>query len=220
MKKILIFYGSYGGGHLSAAKALKAYIEKNHSDYKVEMIDCIEYINKTINKLTTTAYSEMAKKAPWAWKRVYYSAEKGALSRVSNVSNKLMSHKLGKLIHQFQPDLIISTHPFSSQMCTILKKKKQLPCKVATIMTDFHIHNQWLINSEQMDYYFVANSQMKEDMLQFGIDNYKVFVTGIPVSERFLENFSKTNILNEFQLFPDKKTILFFAGRRIWSWKR
>ena len=62
MKKILVFYGSYGGGHLSAAKAVKAYIEKNYSNYSVEMIDCIEYINKFVNKLTTMAYSEMAKK--------------------------------------------------------------------------------------------------------------------------------------------------------------
>ena len=218
MKKILVFYVSYGGGHLSAAKAVKAYIEKNYSNYSVEMIDCIEYINKFVNKLTTMAYSEMAKKAPWAWKRVYYSAEKGILSKVSNTSNQLMSHKLGKLIQKIQPSLIISTHPFSSQMCTILKKKKKLTCKIATVMTDFHIHNQWLINSEEMDYYFVANSQMKEEMLQLGIDNYKIFVTGIPVSERFLEDFSKETILKDFELSTNKKNILFFAGRRIWAW--
>lgn len=218
MKKILVFYGSYGGGHLSASKAVKAYIEKNYSNYSVEMIDCIEYINKFVNKLTTMAYSEMAKKAPWAWKRVYYSAEKGILSKVSNTSNQLMSHKLGKLIQKIQPSLIISTHPFSSQMCTILKKKKKLTCKIATVMTDFHIHNQWLINSEEMDYYFVANSQMKEEMLQLGIDNYKIFVTGIPVSERFLEDFSKETILKDFELSTNKKNILFFAGRRIWAW--
>lgn len=212
MKNILIFYGSYGGGHLSAAKAINAYIEQNYSDCKVEMIDCIEYINKTVNKLSTAAYSQMAKKAPWAWKKVYYSAEKGVLSKVSNASNHLMSHKLKKLIDKFQPNIIISTHPFSSQMCTILKKKKQLPCKVATIMTDFHIHNQWLINSDYMDYYFVANSQMKEEMLQLGIDDYKIFVTGIPVSERFLEDFCKDDICKEFKISTDKKNILFFAG--------
>ena len=80
-------------------------------------------------------------------------------------------------------------------------------------MTDFHIHNQWLIHSDYIDYYFVANSKMKEDMLHFGIDYYKIFVTGIPISERFLEKFSKSEILREFHLSEDKKTILFFAGR-------
>ena len=39
MKKILIFYGSYGGGHLSAAKAIKAYIEETYENkYEVEIV--------------------------------------------------------------------------------------------------------------------------------------------------------------------------------------
>ena len=60
------------------------------------MIDCIEYVNKFFNKLTTRAYSEMAKKAPWVWKRVYYGAEKGFISNISNVTNKIMSSKLNR----------------------------------------------------------------------------------------------------------------------------
>ncbi len=39
MKKILIFYASYGGGHLSAAKSIKEYIE-NYKNTEIE-IDCM-----------------------------------------------------------------------------------------------------------------------------------------------------------------------------------
>ena len=31
MKKVLILYAKYGGGHLSAANAIKSYIENNYS---------------------------------------------------------------------------------------------------------------------------------------------------------------------------------------------
>ena len=62
MKKVLIFYASYGGGHLSAAKSIKQHIEENYKDFEVEMTDCMKIINKTIDKLTTGAYREMAKK--------------------------------------------------------------------------------------------------------------------------------------------------------------
>ena len=61
MKKIMIFYGSYGGGHLSAARSIKEYIENNYTNAQIQMVDCMEYINKVINKVTTTAYSEFAK---------------------------------------------------------------------------------------------------------------------------------------------------------------
>lgn len=212
MKKILIFFGSYGGGHRSAATSIKDYIDRNYADYQTEMVDCIEYINKVVNKITVKAYEDMAKKAPWAWKRVYYSAEKGLLSKVSNASNYLMSNKLLKLIKQKKPDLIISTHPFSSQMCAILKKKGKLDLKVATVMTDFHIHSQWIVGSDFIDYFFVSNEHMKEDLCDAGIDAFKVFVTGIPISERFLESLDKKEILSEFGLKPNVFTVLFFAG--------
>ena len=48
MKKILIFYGSYGGGHLSAARNIKEYIDNNYTDTETCLVDCIEYINKTL----------------------------------------------------------------------------------------------------------------------------------------------------------------------------
>ena len=33
MRKILIFYASYGGGHLSAANSIKQYIDENFDQY-------------------------------------------------------------------------------------------------------------------------------------------------------------------------------------------
>ena len=123
MKKVLIFYASYGGGHLSAAKSIEKYISENYKDVKAEIVDCMKYINKPLEKVTTGAYREMAKRTPKLWGKVYSGSEKGLLSLVSKDSNKLMSIKLAKLIAELNPDLIISTHPFSSQMASYLKKK-------------------------------------------------------------------------------------------------
>lgn len=212
MKKVLIFYGAYGGGHLSAAKSIKNYLEKHYPDCEVKMLDCVEYINKYLNKLSTTAYKEMAKKAPWMWKIVYNNSDHGALAKISTTSNKLMSRKLNNILQEFEPDLVISTHPFSNQMCTNLKKKKLINCKIATILTDMAPHSQWTVDSEYIDYFFVSNNEIKEALIDDGIANFKIFVTGIPLSERFHENFNDAEIYNEFNLDPNKTTILFFAG--------
>ena len=54
MKKILIFYGSYGGGHLSAAKSISKYLEETYGKkIEVQTVDCIEYINKYITNQDT-----------------------------------------------------------------------------------------------------------------------------------------------------------------------
>lgn len=212
MKKVLIFYGAYGGGHLSAAKAIKNYLNINYPDCETLMIDCIEYINKYINKLSTTAYKEMAKKAPWMWKRVYNNADHGALAKISNTSNKLMARKLNTILQEFNPDLVISTHPFSNQMCADLKKKNKISCKIASVLTDMASHPQWLVNSQYIDYFFVANQEMKESLLDSGIPDFKVFVTGIPLSDRFGKIYDREKVCKEFNLDSDKTTVLFFAG--------
>jgi len=211
-KKILIFYGAYGGGHLSAAKAIKNYLDNHYEDCETLMIDCVEYINKYINKLSTTAYKEMAKKAPWMWKRIYSNSDHGALAKITTTSNKLMARKLNNILQEFEPDLVISTHPFSNQMCTDLKKKNKISCKIATVLTDMAPHSQWLVDSEYIDYYFVANQEMKVALSDSGIADFKIFVTGIPLSDRFGKVFDNEKTYRNFNLDPNKTTVLFFAG--------
>ena len=215
MKKVMIFYGSYGGGHLSAAKAVKEYIENNHQDIEIKMIDCVEYVNKILNKVTTKAYSDMAKIAPKIWGYVYKQSESGIVGRFSIDINKLMAIKLNKLLREFKPDYVISTHPFSSQMCAYLKKKGKCYFKLSTIMTDFALHDQWIIYQEYVDLFFVAHDKMKQNLISKGINENKIHVTGIPLSNRFLEKYDKEEIFEEFGLKKDRKTILFFGGGKM-----
>lgn len=212
MKKVLIFYGAYGGGHLAAARAINEYLNDNYPDCETMLVDCVEYINKYLNKLSTTAYKEMAKKAPWMWKRVYNNSDHGALARISTTSNKLMSKKLNTILQDFKPDLVISTHPFSNQMCTVLKKKNKIDCKIATVLTDMAPHSQWTVNSDYIDYFFVANHEIKSALSDEGIADFKIFVTGIPLSKKFDKKFDKEKIFKDLDLASDKTTVLFFAG--------
>lgn len=212
MKKVIVFYASYGGGHLSAARSIKENIEQNYQDVDVRLIDCMEYVNKVVNKVTTKAYSEMAKKAPRTWGKVYWKSQTGPLAHISTASNKVLSLKLNTLLKDFKPDLIISTHPFSTQMCAYLKKLGKLDSKIATIMTDYAPHDQWLVLNEYVDFYFVSHDGMKKDLNEKGIPKEKIFATGIPLSNKFLLKYDKSQILESFGLSPDRKTVLFFGG--------
>lgn len=212
MKKILIFYASYGGGHLSAANSIKDYLSNHYENIDVELIDCMKYINKPIEKITTTAYNEMAKKAPWAWGKIYSDSQKGPLAHITTRSNQVFAIKLLRLLREKKPDLIISTHPFGSQMCSYLKRKGKITSKIATILTDFAPHDQWLVGSDYTDYFFVAYNKMKEYLISKNIPENKIFATGIPISNKFLETFDTSKILNSLGLKENLKTVLFFAG--------
>ena len=212
MRKILIFYASYGGGHLSAANSIKQFIDDNFKDCETKLVDCMEYVNKPVNKITTTAYKELAKKFPWAWGEVYSHSQKGPLAHISSASNNLLAKKLLKLLKEYQPDIVISTHPFGSQMVSYLKRKALVDCKLATIMTDFAPHDQWLVGKDYVDYYFVSHEKMRQELINSNVAENTVFATGIPLSNRFLMHFDKDEIMKSMGLNPDKRVILFFGG--------
>lgn len=172
----------------------------------------MKYINKTIEKVTTAAYREMAKKMPWAWGKIYSDSQKGPLAHISSRSNKFMAIKLLQLLREKQPDLIISTHPFGSQMCSYLKRKGKLTAKIATIMTDFAPHDQWLVGNDFTDYFFVAHDKMKHYLESKNIPSHKIYVTGIPLSSRFTQKYNREEILTNYQLEDNKTNILFFGG--------
>lgn len=210
--KILIFYASYGGGHLNAAKSIKECIDNNYKNCETKLIDCMKYVNKPIEAITTTAYKEMAKKMPWAWGKIYDDSQSGPLAHISSRSNQIFAIKLLKLLRGEKPDLIISTHPFGSQMCGYLKRKGKISAKIATIMTDFAPHDQWLVENENTNYFFVAHDKMKDYLISKGIPESKVFATGIPISSRFLKDYDRTKILKQLGLKDGKKNILLFGG--------
>ena len=212
MKKIIIFYASYGGGHLSAAKSIESVINEKYPNIETKLIDCMKYVNKGVEKITTGAYRQMAKKAPWAWGRIYNASQKGVLAHVSSRSNVIMAVKLLKLLREENPDMVISAHPFSSQMCSYLKRKGKVNFPLATIMTDFAPHDQWLVGNENTEFFFVAHDKMKKYLISKGIPEAKIFATGIPINNRFTMQYNRNEILKEFNLKDNTKTVLFFGG--------
>ena len=79
-------------------------------------------------------------------------------------------------------------------------------------MTDFAPHDQWLVGHDFTDYYFVAHDKMKQYLEKNDIPDNKIIVSGIPISNRFLKLYNKKEILSEYKLSKDKKTVLFFGG--------
>ena len=211
-KKVLIFYGSYGAGHLSAARSIQEYIDAQYPNIQTQLVDTIEYINKTFNKISVKTYDQISRKAPWVWKKVYYDSGKWPIKNISQTANDLLAYKLYKLIDAYQPDIIICTHFFPSQMCAILKEKGKIHCRLATVLTDYAPHEPWLVHHEYVDDYFVAHKGMISDLVKCGVDASKIHATGIPLSHKFLMHYDKQAILKEFNLKPDKPIVLFFAG--------
>ncbi len=210
---ILILSASTGGGHLKASRALESYILENETDANIKVVDTLEYINPFINKIVTKGYLVLAKYLNTLYKSIYSSTDKsGILTCLVTRLIFLFSKKLLPLIDEFSPDVVITTHPFPTEMISILKGNKSTKVPSICIMTDYAPHNTWI--KPNIDEYCVACEDMVEGMINRGIASNKVHPYGIPVYNGFFnqDEEDKKLLLKDLELSENKMTVLVMAG--------
>lgn len=193
---------------MSAANCVKEYLNENGDSATV--IDTLEYISPLLNKTVIEVYEHLAKKHPTIWKLMYTTTNKKSLNKIVEIINKTISKKLIPLLAEEKPDLIISTHPFSTEMISHLKKNENLNIPLICIMTDYAPHRTWL--SPNVDSYVVANEEMIEPMEEMGVEKNKIHPFGIPVDNDFFNFVNKKEELRNLGLRDDLPTILIMAG--------
>lgn len=208
---ILILSASTGGGHMRAAKAISNYMAENISNAQVEIIDSLEYINPILNKTITNGYVYLATKTPKLYGKIYEltNKEKRWSNFVTTINN-MVATKLLPLVDEYNPDAIITTHPFPTSMVSILKEKKLINIPLICIMTDYGPHKTW-VNS-RVDGYIVSNEDMVEEMKLLGVREEIIHPYGIPIEEVFFKKKDKEKVLKEIELDPEQATILMMAG--------
>ncbi len=198
--KILILSVSAGGGHSHAAEALQSYIKLNNNEAEITVIDTLKYINPLIDKVIIGSYLKTLKVTPSLFGKLYDHSEddEGLATVISSNFNKIMTYKLSPLIDEFNPDVIICTHPFPAEMISIMKNKGKLSIPSLTILTDYAPHSFWI--QEYTDAYVVSNSDMIDEMVARNVPKNKIFDFGIPVSPSFLKKYDKERTLKELGL--------------------
>ena len=214
--KVLLLYAKVGGGHIKAAESIKEALQDIDENITIDFEDGLEYSSYLTNKLIIKGYSSLARNVPALYGTIYKRSDKQDMNTVGEINkivDKALTIRLKKMIRDKKPDIIISTHPFVSHMCSYLKKKKKTEAKLVSVLTDYSIHNMWLEGKEHIDIFMVATAEMKSDcMREYNVPDEKIIVTGIPVSKRFSEGYNKEDILNSLNLLKNKTTFLFFAG--------
>ena len=215
-KKIIIFYGSFGGGHISAAKALKAVLENNYNCY-VELVDGLEYVAPILNKISVSFYNAISRNTPKLWGAFYNNANKdnSVTDIVLRQTLRWYRIRLYRIIKQVDPDQIICTHPFPAIMCAHIARKGKIQVPISNILTDFEPHGLWYVLPEYLKYFFVPTEEMKKALMEKNIKDSQIHVTGIPINPVFSNKLSEKEIeetLEEFQIPKDKKNFIFFGG--------
>lgn len=209
--KVLILSVSAGGGHTQAAEALKKSILLNNPDSDVLIIDTIKYINPILDKVVIGSYLKSLKLSPSIFRKIYNLAEtEDGLATFSNKIVEIVVFRLIPLINEVKPDIIVATHPFSTEMVSVLKSKEKINIPVVTIMTDYAPHSFWL--HPLIDAYVVSNDDMLNEMVSRGIPSEIIHNLGIPINPDFLTIHDRNETLHSLELDASKNTILLMGG--------
>lgn len=185
-KKILIMSASIGTGHTQAARAIEEYMGKNCIDYDVEHVDFISNDVLSIDNLVKETYIKILDLFPLVYDLMYYSSQgykKGMI--VKTLFAWGLKRRMSRILEEKRPDIIVCTHPFPAGAASLLKRQKKTTVPVVGVITDFAIHSLWIY--PQIDKYFVAAPHLKDLLVDQGVADHKVFVSGIPVRTAFTE---------------------------------
>ena len=212
-KRILILTASVGSGHIKAAQAVAEELRRQAPETELFTVDFMSREISFLHWLMKKLYLIILALVPNLYDHCYkLSGEGSGGSLAQGAFSCLMLPVLRKILAQYQPDLVLCTHPFPEGACALLKKKgsaekRNLP--LAVVMTDYSLHQIWLY--PQVDAYFMATESMKEEIEKRGLQPQLAVASGIPVSMELREMLPKGELRKELGL-DELPTVLLMGG--------
>lgn len=176
---ILILTGRFGMGHCSAAEALKQQILLKAPDVKIDIVDIVDYMLPNFSDIIYGGFNFLVSKCSGVYNLLNEASAKYSRAPLK----RTFVNKVDILINRYQPNLILSTLPISSQYISAYKGAKNCNIPLHTYITDITAHEEWI--AKNTDMYFVGSKSTKNALISKGIEAKKIVVSGIPVKPAF-----------------------------------
>lgn len=208
MKKILLLSVSAGGGHNSAARAIKDSLEE--AGCEVSMIDTLKFASPILDRIVSGGYEKSAKYIPRTYGVMYKMAgKKPSKDELDQIVRRAIGRKILRLVQEMNPDAIIGTHPFPVMALMKYKEMGIVNIPIISLLTDYTVHPAYI--QQNIDAFIVGDEDVVYLLKNAGIDPKKIYPFGIPISESFLCTNNTDSIKKQLQL-ENKFTVLLMGG--------
>ncbi|MBW2981060.1 hypothetical protein KY360_06615 [Candidatus Woesearchaeota archaeon] len=211
-KRILIMMMEVGNGHKIPALAIESYIQRTYpNEYDIKVIDFAKDLgNGLLDKFCKYGW-KFCLKHPAFFSLLYRLFDIRHAKYVSRFFGRKLISKVGGLIKDFEPSLILSTHLFSSDYLAFLKNKGKIdvPC-VSINIEPFDSHYFWI--HPELDT-IVFSEKAKRDFIKRGVSESKIKIFDYCLRPDFSFNLpSKKDLRKKLGLDSEKLTLLLAAG--------
>ena len=227
--RILILMSDTGGGHRASAEALHVeFAEKYGEDVHISIVDpWTQYAPWPLNQLPKL-YPIIVQRVSWLWLWLW------RLTKAPMVTTPLFGlvalwvrRAIRRLMHEYQPDLIIHVHPIVQTVFSRLMPSIQLQAKCITVVTDLTCpHPLWF--QGQTDHCFVATQAAYVGARAAGLAESQLTLGGLPVHSKFsavkfltmefpsgefpIVSQQRTQLRYDLGLLPDLPMVLLMGG--------
>ena len=179
--KILILTAKFGQGHVSASRAIRAQIVRQHPEAEIHIVDLMPYIYPHSYPLIYTGFNYLVNSRPG----IYNSLAKIDALTCQFPWRTRVRHGLAiqQLVTQYNPDLILSTWLMSSKYVSSYKKYFHSKIPFVTCITDIGAYPEWI--ADYTDAYLVGSEYTAETLRKSGVNPRIIYVGGIPVNPQF-----------------------------------
>lgn len=183
-KRILLLFSDTGGGHRSAAEAIREALHaKCHGEVVTEMVDLFkDYTPYPFNRMPAW-YPIMIRRGSRAWGAGFAISNGARRSRLmSTMAYPWVRPACRRLAREHPADLVINVHPlFIGPVLRALGKDRPPFINVVTDLVSAHA---WWYHP-RVDFCFVPTEPARQLGLRYGLPEEKIRVAGLPVAARF-----------------------------------
>ena len=211
MEKILILSCSTGEGHNSAARAIHGLLEEK--GIYSEITDPVAFQSKRMEHLVSALYNDTIRKHPQAFGAVYKLGDLYANSRLPSPvywANAHYSGALKQYIEENDFTAVVCTHLYGMEAMTALRKHDDFKVPAYGVLTDYT--SIPFLSETRLDGFFAPTEDIRQQLIEKGMDENTVYVSGIPVSRNFMQKPSREEARKQLEICPDQKVFLVMTG--------
>jgi 1,2-diacylglycerol 3-beta-galactosyltransferase len=212
--RILFAISDTGGGHRSAAVAIKAAVELLVGDaIECHIVDMLASTGIPVVKSAPQLYDVLRER----WLTVFDFAFRitDGPKRVDALTWMLYfsAHRnILQVLGEIRPTMVVSVHSLTNRFIANTRRVYRLSFHFITVVTDLvSIHASWA--DPQAELCIVPTAEAVERQVKFGLDPHRVVQTGFPVHPKFAAYHStRSEARNRIGLQLDRFTVLVTSG--------
>lgn len=180
---VLILTAPFGNGHNSAAQAIIEELGSRNPELHVQVADLFDITAPRLKETFSETYQLLTRSQPALYNLLYDLRTRAPYNPVDSLMVKLTFERFLEYVVPMRPRIILSVFPTGAAFANGYRQQVDGEVRLITCITDVVDSWEWLY--PETDLYLVAADSVRQRLMEKGIPDGRILVTGVPVRRAF-----------------------------------